>query len=169
MRITDRKFCTGCGACADACPAHCISMETSEEGFFFPVIDESRCSGCGICGKVCHALNTPEKRMPRKAFAAWSLDESIRTSSSSGGIYSILGEYVLRNGGVISGCRFDRDMVLKHELCDDPGCTARFRGSKYVQCLTDGVYRKINHSLCTYCIQCQRTVTGSKQQVSGSL
>ena len=33
----------------------------------------------------------------------------------------------------------------------------------------DGVYRKINHSLCTYCIQCQRTVTGSKQQVSGSL
>ena len=149
MRITDRKYCTGCGACADACPAHCISMETSEEGFFFPVIQESRCLKCGVCGKVCHAETPPEKKMPRKAFASWSLDESIRTSSSSGGIYSILGEYVLQNGGVISGCRFDRNMVLKHELCDIPGCTARFRGSKYVQSLTDGIYRKIRDALKT--------------------
>ena len=147
MKLADRKHCTGCGACADACPAAIISMRTSEEGFLFPSVDESRCMGCGICGKVCHALNPPEKRMPDKAFAAWTLDDSVRMSSSSGGVYSVLGEYVLENGGVISGCRFDRDMVLKHELCDRPGCTGAFRGSKYVQCFTDGVYRKIKEEL----------------------
>ena len=37
-------------------------------------------------------------------------------------------------------------MVLKHELCGTPGSTAHFRGSKYVQCFTDGIYRKIGAS-----------------------
>ena len=147
MKIADRKHCTGCGACADACPSTCISMELSEEGFLFPSVDESRCVGCGVCGKVCHVLNPPEKRSPEKAFAAWSADDSVRTSSSSGGVYSVLGEYVLGNGGVISGCRFDDKMVLKHDLCNQPGGTVRFRGSKYVQCYTDGIYRKIKKTL----------------------
>ena len=120
MRIAEQKRCTGCGACSDACPAACISMRTSEEGFLFPVIDESRCTGCGVCGRVCHALNPPEKRVPGKAFAAWTLDRSVRTSSSSGGVYSVLGEHVLENGVTISGCRFDKDMVLKHELAAAP-------------------------------------------------
>ena len=164
MRIADRKHCTGCGACADICPAGCISMKTSEEGFLFPVVEESRCTGCGVCGKACHALNPPEKRPPRKAYAAWAGDDSVRTTSSSGGVYSVLGEYVLENGGVISGCRFDGEMVLKHELCDRPGGTARFRGSKYVQCFTDGIYRKIKQELAR-----GRTVlfTGTPCQVAG--
>ena len=147
MKIADRKHCTGCGACADACPLSCISMELSEEGFLFPSVDESRCVGCDVCGKVCHVLDPPEKRTPEKAFAAWSMDDSVRKSSSSGGVYSVLGEYVLGKGGVISGCRFDCDMVLKHELCDQPGGTVRFRGSKYVQCYTDGIYPKIKELL----------------------
>ena len=54
---------------------------------------------------------------------------------------------MLANGGVISGCRFDRDMVLKHELCDQPGGTVRVRGSKYVQCYTAGIYGKIKKTL----------------------
>ena len=164
MKICDRNHCTGCGACADVCPASCISMNPTEEGFLFPVVDESRCIECGACGKACHVLNPPEKRIPEKAFAAWSLDDSVRTSSSSGGVYSVLAEYVLGKGGVISGCRFDADMVLKHELCEQPGGTSRFRGSKYVQCFTDGIYRKIKDALAQ-----ERTVlfTGTPCQVAG--
>jgi len=164
MKIADRNHCTGCGACADACPPSCISMVLSEEGFLFPSVDESRCVECGACGKACHVLNPPERHNPEKAFAAWALDDSVRTTSSSGGIYSVLGEHVLENGGVISGCRFDGDMVLKHELGDRPGCTVRFRGSKYVQCFTDGIYRKIKNELAN-----GRTVlfTGVPCQVAG--
>ena len=166
MKLADRKHCTGCGACADVCPASCIAMKTSEEGFLFPEVDESRCIDCNACGNACHVLNPPEKRLPETVFAAWARDDSIRTSSSSGGVYSVLGEYVLENGGVISGCRFDGDMVLKHELCDQPGGTVRFRGSKYVQCFTDGVYRKIKQELIK-----GKTVlfTGTPCQVAGLL
>ena len=96
---------------------------------------------------ACPKLNPPEKRMPRKAFAAWALDESVRTSSSSGGVYSVLGEHILEQGGVITGCRFDRDLVLKNEISDQPGGTARFRGSKYVQSYPDEIYRKVEQEL----------------------
>ena len=141
-------------------------MKPSEEGFLFPVVEEKRCVGCGLCTNACHALNPPEKSSPRKAFAAWARDDSIRTTSSSGGVYSVLGEHIRETGGVISGCRFDGDMVLKHELCDRPGGTARFRGSKYVQCFTDGIYRKIKQEL-----DRDRTVlfTGTPCQTAGLL
>ncbi len=166
MKIADRKQCTGCGACADICPATCISMEPSDEGFFFPYVDSSHCTDCGLCGKTCPILNPPEKRFPRNAFAAWALDASVRTTSSSGGLYSVLGEHILENGGVISGCRFDADLVLKHELCDQPGGTVLFRGSKYVQCFPDGIYRKIKQEL-----KRNKSVlfTGTPCQVAGLL
>ena len=141
-------------------------MESSEEGFLFPSIDESRCVGCDVCGKVCHVMNPPERRSPKKAFAAWSTDDSVRMSSSSGGVYSVLGEYVLVMGGMISGCRFDADMVLKHELCDQQGGTIRFRGSKYVQSYTDGIYRKIKQLLKDGCTV---LFTATPCQVAGLL
>ena len=63
-------------------------------------------------------FESSRKKSPEKAFAAWSLDGFIRTSSSSGGIYSVLGTYILEICGAISGCRFEVNRVLKHELCN---------------------------------------------------
>jgi coenzyme F420-reducing hydrogenase beta subunit len=122
-------------------------MVASEEGFFFPSVDGSRCVDCKACGTVCPVLNPPEKHLPRKAFAAWALDESVRSTSSSGGVYSVMGEHVLEHGGAVSGCRFDGELALKHELYERPGDTIRFRGSKYVQCFPNGIYRKIKQEL----------------------
>lgn len=45
-KITDA--CISCGACAEACPASCISQ--GEERF---VIDPDCCISCGTCVGVC--------------------------------------------------------------------------------------------------------------------
>ena len=71
----------------------------------------------------------------------------MRTSSSSGGVCSVLGEHILEHGGVITGCRFDRNLILKNEISDQPGDTARFRGSKYIQSYPDAIYRKVEQEL----------------------
>lgn len=45
-KITDA--CISCGACAEACPASCISQ--GEKRF---VIDPDCCISCGTCAGVC--------------------------------------------------------------------------------------------------------------------
>jgi dissimilatory sulfite reductase (desulfoviridin) alpha/beta subunit len=40
--------CTGCGACAAACPERLITL--SPDG---PVIDRRACLGCGLCARAC--------------------------------------------------------------------------------------------------------------------
>ena len=45
--------CCGCGACAAACPASCVSMGTDACGFSYPAVDGSACVGCGRCEELC--------------------------------------------------------------------------------------------------------------------
>ena len=38
-----KEDCCGCTACYAICPKSAISMQTDEEGFLYPVIDEELC------------------------------------------------------------------------------------------------------------------------------
>lgn len=55
----DKKGCTGCTACYSICAASrkrdevAIYMQADEEGFEYPVIDETKCVRCYLCVKVC--------------------------------------------------------------------------------------------------------------------
>ena len=59
----EKKDCCGCGACASACPKDAIAMEPDEEGFLYPVVDESRCVNCGRCVRLC-----PQKAAAENGF-----------------------------------------------------------------------------------------------------
>ena len=48
-----KELCCGCTACYAICPENAISMQSDEEGFLYPVIDESQCVRCYQCLKVC--------------------------------------------------------------------------------------------------------------------
>ena len=41
--------CAGCTACMVACPRKCISMQSDDEGFFYPIVDRKKCIQCGKC------------------------------------------------------------------------------------------------------------------------
>lgn len=127
------KLCTGCAACAAVCPRKCIEMTADGEGFLRPATDRNVCADCGACERVCPVLNPARKRDPEKVYACRNSDESVRLSSSSGGLFSALAEAVVSRGGVVAGACFDKNWNVRHDVAETLEDLAKFRGSKYVQ------------------------------------
>ena len=133
IEITDKSQCCGCTACVSVCPKMCIAMKEDEEGFLYPEADASLCIGCGLCEKVCPVLHQGDARKPLAVYAAKNRDENVRMASSSGGIFSLLAERVIDDGGVVFGARFDDNWEVIHDFAETKEKLVAFRGSKYVQ------------------------------------
>ena len=147
--ITDLQKCFGCEACVNACPVGCIAFQQDDEGFFVPQIDAEKCIDCNKCRKICPANSAAEFHDVRHVFAAWSLDESIRCSSSSGGLYSVFANHVIDGGGVANGVKFDSNTILYHGLFETRDDIQSCRGSKYVQSRPGMIYKQVKDALDT--------------------
>jgi len=147
IEIKDKKECFGCHACASVCTRHCITMQSDEEGFLYPVVDKDTCTDCGLCEKVCPVINQSEPRKPLKVYAAKNKNEEIRRQSSSGGIFTLLAENVINEGGVVFGARFNENWDVIHSWTDTIEGIAAFRGSKYVQSTIGDTYREAREFL----------------------
>lgn len=142
-KICKDELCTGCSTCSSGCPKQCISMVQDDEGFYRPVVDQAQCIECGICRKLCPINNSPvDDRKKPLSFAAYSVDEEIRLSSSSGGIFTILAEEIIDRGGVVFGARYDDAFNVEHIVARDKSELLKMRGSKYVQSKIGEIYRK---------------------------
>lgn len=140
INIKDKKECCGCSACASICPKHCITMTEDHEGFLYPNVDENTCIGCGLCEKVCNELHPYDTREPLQLLAAINKNEEVRLKSSSGGIFYILAEKTIREGGVVFGARFDEKWQVVIDYAEDMKDVEAFMGSKYVQARIDKAY-----------------------------
>ena len=147
--LAERSHCTGCGACASGCPKDAISMERDKEGFLYPAVHEEACVRCGHCTAVCPALHPREPRPLPAVFAAWNRDESVRKDSTSGGVFSVLAEYILESGGVVFGAALDGRQHLRHVACFRKEDLWRLRGAKYVQSDLGDCYREVKRWLQT--------------------
>lgn len=133
IEIVEKSDCVGCEACVQRCPKQCIVMKEDAEGFLYPQIDIEKCIDCGLCERVCPVINQGEPRKPLVAYAAKNQDESVRLSSSSGGVFTALAEYVIAQGGVVFGARFDESWNVVHDYVETIEGLSVFRGAKYVQ------------------------------------
>lgn len=141
------QYCCGCGACANVCPANAIKMEADSWGYFRPVIDSTKCTECTLCAKTCPVINTPSENAPEpECFAVMGSDE-LRRKSSSGGMFTLLAEYVLEKGGYVCGAVLTENFEVEHVIIDSPEKLERLRGSKYVQSNTKLIYREIKKLL----------------------
>ena len=140
IQITDKHNCCGCSACASICPKYCITMQADSEGFLYPVVNETDCIDCGLCEKVCHELHPYEDRKPQKVYAALNKDEEVRLKSSSGGIFYLLAEKTIAEGGVVFGARFDEQWQVVIDYAETMDGVRAFMGSKYVQARMDTAY-----------------------------
>lgn len=133
LTITEKKQCSGCFACASVCPVNCIEMKTDSEGFWYPQIDTAKCKNCGLCEKVCKMRLQVKKNPKGTAYACINTDETVRRKSSSGGVFTLIAEYVIKKGGVVFGAAFDEDWNVKHIAVSKTEDLEKLRGSKYLQ------------------------------------
>lgn len=127
------NLCTGCGVCEDVCPKKCIVIK-KDNGENHPIVAHKLCLGekCGRCLNVCPGVGLNFEQFAKEAFedvsfirrdkyighyvglhSGYSLDESIRFHSASGGVVSQFLIYLLDkkiiDGAVVTA--FDKDNV----------------------------------------------------------
>ena len=68
-------------------------------------------------------------------------------NSSSGGIFTLLGEAVIDEGGVVFGARFDENWEVVHGYTETKKGLEVFRGSKYVQSRIGNTYKQVKKFL----------------------
>ena len=161
----DKEKCTGCFACVTVCPNKCIVMQDDAEGFWYPAIDNNKCVQCKLCERVCPVLNQLVSEFETKnAYAVVNCDENIRVQSSSGGFFSIVALYVLKNNGVVVGAMFNPDFQVSHAIVKSVSELYKLRGSKYVQSRVDDIYFDVKKYLD---MGIQVLFTGTACQIQG--
>ena len=146
----DRKDCTGCGACSNACPKQAISMKPDSKGFLYPEVRKTLCIECKICLNKCPAVNktiVSSNYLKPLVFASWSLDENIRINSTSGGIFSELAKEVLKRGGCVAGAQYNAQHLVEHTLIDNYEDLIKLRQSKYIQSDVRDIYFQVKKTL----------------------
>ena len=150
IEIVEKNKCSGCHACYSVCPKNCIQMVSDEQGFLYPKVDKETCINCGLCNKVCPITNTKYKQKNIEniqVYAATNNNEEIRLSSSSGGIFSVLANYVIENGGAVFGAGYDEKFNVIHKIAEDANSITEFCGSKYVQSVVGETYKQVRDKL----------------------
>ena len=137
--------CCGCGACASVCPKDAIEIVADDRGFYKPKVLES-CIQCGACLQVCPVEQPPRGEAPRSFYACAAEPERVR-SSSSGGVFSLLAEAVLSQGGVVFGCGWGEGHLPQPLMVDTLDALKMLYGSKYAQSQMEGIFPKVRQQL----------------------
>ena len=165
MIKVDLVKCTGCMACYNVCGKKAISLVANYEGFCYPTIDEAKCVNCGLCDSVCPLKKQHHRTIEPKVYAIINKNSVFLNSSSSGGAFLLLAEYVFEKKGVVVGCSFDDDLRARHSIVDNmDDCISKLCKSKYVQSDIGSIFSSVKELL-----DCGRIVffTGTPCQVDG--
>lgn len=141
-----KKECSGCRACEQLCPKNAIKMEEDYRGFIYPKVDYSKCIKCGICKNNC-PINNKEIKNEIHAYAAYNKDEKVRLASSSGGIFTVLANFILEKNGVVIGAAINDNFLVDHIIIENKKYLEKLRTSKYVQSNTLNTYKQTQELL----------------------
>lgn len=146
----EKEECCGCTACTSICPKCAILMKPDGEGFLYPSIDSNKCIECGLCKKVCafqkeHEIND-NFELPY-VYAVKHKDEQIRMSSTSGGMFTAISDYILEKQGVVYGAIFDDNMRVCHQKAESNEEREKIKGAKYVQSNLKNTFKEVKEIL----------------------
>lgn len=78
-----------------------------------------------------------------KVIAAHNPDTEIRRESSSGGVFTLIAEKIISEGGAVYGAVFDEDWKVVHRRVDTIEGLSALRGSKYVYSHVGSAYEEV--------------------------
>ena len=137
--INDKRRCSGCKACINACAFDAIKFEYDPEGFYYPYVDESACVECRACESACpyydsqHGVREENKEYQPRFFAAQLANKAELRTVSSGGVFQALAQTVLNFGGIVYGAEQTEVDIINHVRIVDHEGLARIKRSKYFQ------------------------------------
>ncbi|MDD4690415.1 MAG: Coenzyme F420 hydrogenase/dehydrogenase, beta subunit C-terminal domain [Eubacteriales bacterium] len=132
MKICDKENCSGCGICSLVCKKNAIIMQEDDDGFIFPVIDETICVSCNLCYKRC-PVNHNKKRQPLDSLAIIGNNNSL---SASGGVFATIATRYLQEGSYVYAATLskkNKKFIVKHQRIKSVDDLKRFTGSIYSQ------------------------------------
>lgn len=146
--FTDESRCCGCAACVDVCPVEAVEMTADKCGFTYPRIKQEICIGCGKCKRICPFAD--EENIKNQSTLAYALRNKSREKvekSSSGAFFPEIAAQVISEGGVVYASAFDSDFNAVHMRAERMDELDKFRGSRYIQSKTDGIYKAVKKDL----------------------
>lgn len=147
MYSVGEELCTGCGACQNICPVNAIEMKENKEGFIIPFVNPAICISCGKCTAICPKLSFQKSNNDKPEIYAVRAEDSIRKVSSSGGVFTVLANWILDNHGIVCGAALNDKNEVHHICIDNKETLDKIRGSKYIQSNIGLVYREIKKYL----------------------
>ena len=148
VSVVPENRCSGCGGCKNICPVDAVSLVENELGYLLPKVDKEKCIDCGLCLKACPAVEKSfhNSDYVPKVYAVWA-EDAVRKVSSSGGMFTLLAEWVLEQNGVVFGAAFTDEWEVEHIAIERKEDLEKLRGAKYVQSDTTLIYRKVKEYL----------------------
>lgn len=145
--VCEKNLCTACFSCVNICPKGCITMITDDDKSIRPHIDNEKCINCKKCQKHCPVNNTTEMHSPLSTLAAFSSDNNIHSSSTSGGIATLIALDFIKNGSVVYASALDEGLSVNMKRCSTKADVLSLQGSKYVHSHINDSYSKIKKDL----------------------
>lgn len=150
INILSKQDCCGCESCIQICPKQCISLNEDKEGFRYPNINLMNCIQCNLCEKVCPGIQqkVPQDKSNLISYAAINKSDSVRFSSSSGGVFYELAKYIIeKKNGIIYGASLITPETVQHIRITNTKDIIKLQKSKYLQSYIGNTFKEVKKDL----------------------
>jgi coenzyme F420-reducing hydrogenase beta subunit len=126
-------------------------MIKNKKGFLYPKANPQKCVDCGLCDRVCpissRKMTIPNIDRIPEGLAFRHSNQDILRSSSSGGAFTYITDFVFEHSGVVYGAIYDENLMVIHKRASNREECKAFMGSKYSQSNLVGIFKSVKDDL----------------------